>query len=489
LNVGFILYIAAASALGHAANPRLVYLALLFAICSSPLLFLRRGNDRFALYTIFLVIYFVSYGALDLASLTSPGVSSGEPSAAMILCEWLILLGGACFCAGYLLVAARSESSDFAAEDWPPGTLVLVGLLLWAAGTYASWFWTVELTVRAGEFDNSSSEGAVTVLMLGRYAQPLGVLVLAYAYTILRSILMTVLMVAIAAFQVVLGFMSDTKGGAMMAGIMVIVTVFLVHGKLAKAWAIAGLAFIFVAFPIFQAHRTIVVGEHGLSNAATAQNLGKALELSIEGQQRAAAEHAESFFERSSVKSAVEMIFRGTQDGVPFQHGYTLIPLLTIFIPRLIWPDKPDVQTGLLVDKMFHVTGTGGEVYISPSHLGELYWNFGWGGGLAGMLLLGLLLGWINRRCEMTERRSVTRLLILAITVYQTGVRFEGSIASEYAVWIRSVVGILIMHRLFARRARPQAVAAPARAADEAAPAALAALPTLGTPKFPNLLR
>jgi hypothetical protein len=174
-----------------------------------------------------------------------------------------------------------------------------------------------------------------------------------------------------------------------------------------------------------------------------------------------------------------------------------LIPLLTIFIPRLIWPNKPDVQTGLLVDKEFHVTGLGA-VYISPSHLGELYWNFGWSGALAGMLFLGLLLGWINRRCEMSERQSVTRLLILAITVFQTSVRFEGSIAGEYSVWIRSVIGILIMHALFARRARPQPVEPMSRAAEALSPAAPSAIARLETPrsaraipppKFPNLLR
>jgi hypothetical protein len=288
--------------------------------------------------------------------------------------------------------------------------------------------------------------------------------------------------IAICSFQVVLGFASDTKGGAMTAGIMVIVTGFLVKGKIPKSWAIAGVLFIIVAFPIFQAHRTIVVGERGLSNADTAQNIGKALQLSIEGQKRTEATHAQSFFERSSVKSAVEMIVAKTGNEVRYQHGYTLIPLATAFIPRIIWPDKLDVQTGLLLDKEFHVTGTG-EVYISPSQLGELYWNFGWPGVVIGMFLLGTLLGWINGLCDMSAGSSVTRLLILATTIYQVGIRFEASIASEYAVWIRSVVGILIMHRLFARRS-----AAPEAISNSSSSDAKASY-DVSLPKFPNLLR
>jgi len=99
------------------------------------------------------------------------------------------------------------------------------------------------------------------------------------------------------------------------------------------------------------------------------------------------------------------------------------------------------------------------------------------------MFLLGTLLGWINGLCDMSAGSSVTRLLILAITIYQVGVRFEGSIASEYAVWIRSVVGILIMHRLFARRRAT-------RAADSSSSSRKVATSTdAASPKFQNLLR
>jgi hypothetical protein len=113
--------------------------------------------------------------------------------------------------------------------------------------------------------------------------------------------------------------------------------------------------------------------------------------------------------------------------------------------------------------------------------LGELYWNFGVAGALIGMLLLGLLLGWINGVCDMSTGASVTRLLILATTIYQTAVRFEGSVAAEYAVWIRSIVGILILHRLFARRGALAGVAvAPVCNGQGGSPA---------LPKFPNLLR
>ncbi|MGA2188612.1 MAG: O-antigen polymerase [Steroidobacteraceae bacterium] len=480
LNVLFVCYVAVASSLGSNEGPHLLYLSLLFSVCSTPILLVKKTNDRFSLYTIFFAIYFVSYGMLDVIALTSaidsPQVSTGLLTSG----EVLILVGGAALAFGYLISAWRGKQPAFG-DDWPMSSIVVIGSILWAAGTYATWYWNIRLTVRTGQFDATSGELVTTLLMIGRYAQPLGLLILAYAYTISRSKWLVATMIALAFLQVALGFASDTKGGAMSAGIIVIVTGFLVTGKIPKGWAVAGLLFILFGFPIFQAHRAIVVYERGESNANTAADLLKALHQSLEGQNRAAADHPESFFERSSVKSAVEMIVARTGNDVPFQHGYTLIPLAMAFIPRLVWPDKLDVQTGQLLDKQFHVTGTG-EVYISPSHLGEMYWNFGWPGAIIGMTLLGMLLGWINNKCDLSTGSSVTRLLILGITIYQLGVRFEASIGAEYAVWIRSAVGILILHWLFARR----------RAEREATPPSSSntANPSEGNMarRFPNLL-
>jgi hypothetical protein len=134
------------------------------------------------------------------------------------------------------------------------------------------------------------------------------------------------------------------------------------------------------------------------------------------------------------------------------------------------------------VNTEFHVTGER-VTYISPSFLGEMYWNFGWAGGILGMLALGLLMGWINSLCDLSAASSVTRVLILGITILQLGVRFEASIATEYAVWLRSVLGILLMHWAFARRSPgSRRVAAP-----ETAVRARESVLTLT--KFPNLLR
>jgi hypothetical protein len=448
--LAFVVLTAVAAALFAPPNPRLLYAALLLALCASPILYARKLNDRYALYTIFLVIYFVSFGMLDVVHLFEPTPPDASPSI-LSSAELLILLAGGAFALGYHYAVNRRTHrgiSQFVADDWPMTTLLTVGLILWAGGTFATWYWNVQLTVRSLEV-NYASEGITTLLMIGRYAQPLGILILVYAYTLSRSAFLTCLVITIVAIQVVLGFVSNTKGLAMLGGILVIVTIYLVRGKVAKTWLIAALLFITFAFPVFQAYRTVVVGERGVTNAEAARDIGSVLRLAIEGERRNSDSRVTAFFERSSVKSAVELMVSRVGVDVAYQHGHTLSPMLTVFIPRLIWPTKPSVETGLLLNEEFHIADA--VVYISPSYLGELYWNFGWSGALIGLLIIGLLLGYINVLCDLSTGISVTRLLLLAISIFEIGVRFEGSIATEYEVWLRSVAGILLLHLLLSR--------------------------------------
>jgi hypothetical protein len=112
-----------------------------------------------------------------------------------------------------------------------------------------------------------------------------------------------------------------------------------------------------------------------------------------------------------------------------------------------------------------------GDTFISPSHLGELYWNFGWPGLMVGMTFIGMLLGWIGAASSLAERLSATRLLILLATVGTLCLQFEASVAVTYIVWIRSLAAIGFLHLLFNRPVVPDTAGS--------APA---------LPRFPNML-
>jgi hypothetical protein len=232
-----------------------------------------------------------------------------------------------------------------------------------------------------------------------------------------------------------------------------------------------------------------------MNRAQAAQDIGKVLEIALAAKDKVNAgkpgQRAQTLFERASTKQNVELIFQRVGVETPFQHGRTLMDLALAFIPRLIWPNKPGVATGQLFNK--ELVHGDGDTYISPSHLGEIYWNFGWPGVIGGMFLLGFLLGTVGAKSALAEGVSATKLLVLLATVNGLCLGFEGSIAISYVVWLRSLAAVGLLHVMFARPRQAVATALGTNAPDlsiEPAPSPAgtgSAFPAL--PRFPNLLR
>jgi hypothetical protein len=318
-------------------------------------------------------------------------------------------------------------------------------------------------------------------LVLAQMLQPLGILLIAYAWRSTRSILLLTALLAIIVVQVVFGFVIDIKSMALSGGLLVIVTMMLTDGRVPKLWLAGVVLFIYAAFPIFQAYRAVVTDN--VARTEVLAHLGKIFDKVFEAKERvnSGRERAQTFLERLSLKASVQMIVNGTSRGIPFQNGYTLTPILSAFLPRILWSDKPDVPTGRIVNKAFNVTAQE-ETYISPSHLGEMYWNFGWPGVLAGMTLVGAICGFVAR-FNMAECRTVTRLLIFVTTVELLIHGFEGALA-EYVVWLRSMAAVGLLHLVFARVRVTGRAPAPAASADDSQ----ADLPQAAA-LYPNLLR
>lgn len=440
-----------------AESVHLLYLCPLFALCTTPLLLARTLNGPYSLLGVFFAIYFVFYGLQDSIApwLGRPAAGSSDlvsPS------EVAILLGGALALAGYAaaLLVSRRASRTPPRKDWRPGTVVAVGLALWAIGFWCAWVWNVDLiTDTTIATKNKALSGIsslrTTLLMLGQMAKPLGMLMIAYAQTVYRRAWLLPILLAVVLLQLLYGYVVDVKGEAMLGVVLVIATQVLVHGRLPKIWLAAGVLFVVFAFPVFQAHR-VMSGSRGMDHAATARELGKSIQRALQASDRVSTgpNRANSFFERASLKSSVEIIVRRTGNGVAFRDGYTLTPLLTAFVPRIIWPDKPDVQAGQVMNRDFHISMVM-DTYISPSHLGELYWNFGWPGILLGMPVIGFVLGTVGARCNLADRVSLTRVLILVVTIRYIVMGFEGTIAVSYVVWLRSLAGIWALHVLLTR--------------------------------------
>jgi hypothetical protein len=476
-NVVVLLTLVTASAVQNVAAGPVLYVGLLFAVCSLPLTWLKRVNDRYSLLAMFMGNYFILFGALGLQSIITGADPTMAQDGYVTAGRIAVLIGAALAVAGYLFGARAVGESRRAIvpTDWSNSAVMVVGLACWILGSAAMGYYALyvvpENTLRATVQGFASMGPFLTfAVMLGHLLQPLGLVILAYGYAKIRTPTWLLLIVAVVLTQVALGFVTDTKGTALFGFLLVALTKTLWEGKLPKGWIALIIVFATLMFPVFQAYRVEVRGGLGLNRQQALENIEKVLEVSFgstdkvyEGRQ---GDRAQTFLERSSGEASLELLFEHAGVDTPLLHGRTLIALPLAFVPRLILPDKEDVQVGQLYNRTFLHGASDDFTYISVSQLGEFYWNFGWPGVVIGMFLTGVLLGVIGANSSLADVQSLSRLLILLVTVKNLVLGFGGSISISYIVWLRALAAIGLLHLVYSRpagKAAAQAALQPQR--------------------------
>jgi hypothetical protein len=473
---------------------QLPYVALLFAICSSPLPFVDRLNGAFAMLGAAMLVYFFEFGALDAVSMLRPPTGLAIEGGAIGRTEVTLWIGALMQIIGFHVVAriAKSQSGPGLSKDWPKGMLVPVGILLWGAAMatilYHDFVVQTEhdsVSVMAG-LTKLGTWNTTGLILIENYAGPLGIIILAYWWATSANRMGTPLMLTLCLAQFILGWIVDTKEVAISAPVLALATRFIVDGKVPLRWFVGCALAIALMFPILSAKRVVMSEELQLTRLealprtleilARTLEEGDAIRAGKYGEQRSA-----SFVERESMKGNVDLIVKGTESGHPYKLGSTFQPLLYVFFPRVFWSDKPVGNSALQLNREFHISADP-DTFISPSHLGEWYWNFGLAGVIVGMALSGALLGYISTRFDLSVQVSVTRALVLMVTLYLLVLRSEGQIGVQYVLWMRSVALIGLLHLVLARRAnRPAGTISPS-----GNPAGISQQVSL--PKFPNLM-
>ena len=106
------------------------------------------------------------------------------------------------------------------------------------------------------------------------------------------------------------------------------------------------------------------------------------------------------------------------------RHADSLSHVFAVFIPRFVWPDKPDLtETGRVLYAL--ATGQVG-TSISPGLFAEAYANFGWWGLPSLMLPLGMVLALLNRVAVRLVLQSRWLYLPVVLMGVQVGTRVDG---------------------------------------------------------------
>lgn len=100
-------------------------------------------------------------------------------------------------------------------------------------------------------------------------------------------------------------------------------------------------------------------------------------------------------------------------DSVDYLYGTSILGLISLFIPRVLFPNKPPLGSetyNVLFNAEQYSSGTG----QNPSLMGEFYMNFGIIGLIVGMFIFGFVWGILN----IWKQKGVVSKSILPILIY-----------------------------------------------------------------------
>jgi hypothetical protein len=163
----------------------------------------------------------------------------------------------------------------------------------------------------------------------------------------------------------------------------------------------------------------------------------------------------ERFFERQFDPIAIGFIY-GEVEKYGLLYGDSMDYLTFAFVPRFFWPEKPDVSRGAWFT--VYLGGASNEEESTTSTAltapGELYWNFGTLGVVAGMIIVGSLIGVLWRIAGPVPHQNPLRMLAYFVTVIAVADNAQAGVTVVSACHRILVLGSLIwLLDLLAQRA------------------------------------
>lgn len=356
----------------------------------------------------------VCFGLLSLAWLGTPPIPAPGVDRGGIV-QALLIVAGALVAFG---VAARAAGGRAVRRDGPlaeirepPVHLIVALFALGVAGLGAG------ILLRAvGVASDTGAGGAVTPY--AQVFQQLGVLG-ALAVLVLALVLMRNpdprlrrLLIALAAVQMVAGFMSGFKQQALLPVIYVVLAYVLSRGRV--PWRVVGAGaaiFLFVLVPATILYRAALTPPDDGRDPASPRAL--------------ATQTWEYFGVRFRLVDHVALIRDRTPGVYPYGNGsrYVQLPAL-VLVPRALWPEKPILDDGLEFSHSYWEVPPHIRTSTPLTQVGDLLRNFGVAGVAGGMLLWGAVVGGAT---ALWRRRRSPRLDMVYIVALPSGIAYVES--------------------------------------------------------------
>lgn len=151
---------------------------------------------------------------------------------------------------------------------------------------------------------------------------------------------------------------------------------------------------------------------------------------------------------RLAIVNSTAVVIRECGTRVDYEYGNTLwLGVVSAAIPRILWPEKPNINIGIEFGKKFHMTPFGNYSSISPSQVGELYWNFNVPGIVMGMFALGVFLSVLYLRFGANRGAAPFRLAMYITVMFAFLQSSDGYLGALESVTTKEILVLLVLER------------------------------------------
>lgn len=425
-----------------------------------------RRHLLLTLYCLFFIGHFVFPIFVHYALARGPTGPSEAPNAGLLPTDvvrgqWIALAGLAALLAGYALTPARTSATHEKRRrerDWPLGAILIVAVAMLGLG------WTITVAGVFGLIPPALGSG-----FIGTLASSIifGNALLTIAALRHRSRLAWLLLAVAVPVSSTLGFFTGSKRSTLIFPAIVVLTGMFLGGRLRARWLLAGALGLMLLYPVAQFYRAQVLQDNTLTIVdalSSPEYTFSALSDFVSGsnQSQYFVQGAVATSARLDTIGIASVIVRDTPRVSPFQDGRTLGLFFAAFIPRLVWPAKPEIPIGKWITATY---GPGPHIdsWTGPSFIGDLYLNFGIPSVVLGMLVLGALLR-LFHLLFLGPNATTAGILAATIVVAQIHIKQVGPVAHTLSSAAFAFGPLLVAHILVVMLTRSRRRAPPFRA-------------------------
>lgn len=346
-----------------------------------------------------------AYGFADLKALHPSDIVKGQ---IVVLVGLLVLLAGHAIPVGRLVPGGIPRPR----RDWSQQATLVVALIMIPLG------WAIYLSGQYGVLPKRLGSGFVGQLANATY---LGIALLMISYQHHRSRAALILMVMLIPPTMAFNYFTGAKGLFFAPAAVTLIAYIVVTRRIRLRWFLIAFIAMSLFYPIANFQREVILKGNTKGAAYALRSPLQVISQTARfARSHPLSEHLLGGIAATSTRfdglGIACLIVRDVPARVPFQGGWSLANIPLSYVPRIIWPNKPELGSGLWVTANF--MGGPSLSHTGSTWVGELWYSYGWPGVVFGMFLMGVFLRILHEL--MFQPDAVIPIQLLSVVVLFT---------------------------------------------------------------------